>query len=89
MTVIFIIFKKPQANGKDGLTLDEARAIAESSVCPRKAVFTGAYLYNQETKIWRFEMDVSKKGCNSDCSVNEKTGSAVFGLSCPDDAGAF
>jgi len=54
------------------LTLDEARAIAESSLdCMNVGKLTNQSMYNNVTHTWWFDLDVSKQGCSPACVVNE------------------
>ena len=76
---IFIFNKKEDIKP---LTLEQARTIAESSICPRKAVFTGEYSYKPEIKTWFFGMDASRRECSPICAVDEKTKYAKFDLRC-------
>lgn len=81
--VSFLFFgcaQKPPA--EEGLTLDEARAIALESPCTDEGGLTGTYVYNENTATWWFDMDVEKEGCAPACVVDEETETAGINWRC-------
>jgi len=51
------------------LTLDEARAVAESSSCMDEGELGDTHTYNNETNTWWFDMDIDRPGCSPACVV--------------------
>lgn len=51
------------------LSLDEARAVAESSSCMDEGELGDTHTYNNETNTWWFDMDIDKPGCSPACVV--------------------
>ena len=51
------------------LTLDEAKAVAESSSCMDEGELGDTHTYNDATNTWWFDMDIDKPGCSPACVV--------------------
>ncbi len=81
--VSFLFFgcaQKPPA--EEGLTLEEARAIALDSPCMDEGGLTGTHVYNENTATWWFDMDIEREGCAPACVVDEETGTAEINWRC-------
>lgn len=83
--ISFLFFgcaKPAEQPAGEGLTLDEARAIALDSPCMDEGGLTGTYVYNENTATWWFDMDVEKEGCAPACVVDEETETAEINWRC-------
>jgi len=66
-----------------GLTLDEAKKIAEKTCILESESLSSGY-YNENTKTWWFDANlrITKKGCNPACVVYEATKTAEINWRC-------
>ncbi|MDO8554492.1 MAG: hypothetical protein Q7S22_06805 [Candidatus Micrarchaeota archaeon] len=65
-----------------GLTMDEAKLIAQASLCTQNATLVDNGIYNNVTGTWWFDISPKSPGCNPACVVNEKTKTAEINGRC-------
>ncbi len=69
-----------------GMTLEEARMIAEDSECTEKGALTENSFYNENTKTWWIDLDMKeefeKEYCNPACVINEEIKTAEINWRC-------
>lgn len=70
------------ANEESSLSMEDAKVIAEDSVCMDEGDLTGEYFYNDSSKTWWFDMDTEKPGCMPACVVDEETEDAEINWRC-------
>lgn len=66
----------------DGLSLEEARHLAEKSECSAEGELSEVFNYNGNTKTWWFDIVLEKDGCSPACVVSEETRSAEINWRC-------
>lgn len=67
---------------EQGMTLQEAIAIAEQSDCVKEGGLTDKAMYNEYTKTWWIEIDIVKEGCLPACVVIEEAKTAEISWRC-------
>ena len=71
---------------EEGVSLEEARKIAEESECTEKGNLTDNSFYNNYTKTWWIDLEMKEEFkldyCNPACVVNEKTRTAEINWRC-------
>jgi hypothetical protein len=55
----------------EGMTYEEAEAIAQDSVCTANATLKSSRFYNENSKTWWIELNIEKQGCNPACVIHE------------------
>ncbi len=64
------------------LTLEQARKIAQESVCMKEGSLKDDHVYNSGTKTWWIDLDVDKPGCKPACVISEQTEEAHINWRC-------
>lgn len=64
----------------NGMSLEEAKEIAEMSECDDD--FREIYTCNEITKTWWLDLDLEKEGCNPACVIFTETGEAEINWRC-------
>lgn len=65
-----------------GMTIDEAREIAQNSECTEKGNLTSEYMFNADTKTYWINLDIEKPGCSPACVVDIETKQAEINWRC-------
>jgi len=66
----------------DRISIQEAKSIAEASVCITEGNLTDSYVYNENTNTWWIDLDAQKEGCSPACVVSEETNAAEINWRC-------
>ncbi|NYZ77249.1 hypothetical protein H0O02_02950 [Candidatus Micrarchaeota archaeon] len=64
------------------ITHEEARSIALNSSCVEEGTITNTYVYNNNTRTWWFDMNITRAGCAPACVVSEIEGTAEINWRC-------
>jgi hypothetical protein len=64
------------------MSIDNAFAIAEESVCASEGALLSAYVCNEGTNTLWIDLDIDMEGCSPACVVNVLTGEAEINYRC-------
>ena len=65
-----------------GMSLTEAKLIAENSDCTAEGSLKDTYMCNEDTGTWWIDLDLQREGCNPACVVNVETEEAEINWRC-------
>lgn len=68
--------------GSDGLSFEQALAIASVSECADKGTFGTEYIYNPNSRTWWIDIDMDAPGCSPACVISEDTKTAEINWRC-------
>ena len=69
-------------NAQSSLTYEEARQIALDSNCTAEGPLAENHFYNENSRTWWIDLNVTKEGCAPACVVSEDTNTAEINWRC-------